>query len=509
MLLKNRTTHHFKFRIKPSKQLLQYLNNYHNSTEVNELSIIIDTFSIEWNISPIITIQLNGIKEILRIMKRSRCHIKDVVVTSHNKLRFKRRGLVMNGECKSIQINKQNNRYFVRLEINLEDCTKYNNILPNNIKILAIDLGVKNLASYAIINNHITEETGIIDSKREGADAITDLKQMIADLRYNINKSQRTHINKKLLQPQAERIKTAIHNIQQNNYFTGIPNGLWLIYAATIRDARNALIKLHVAGRKQERYEGILFNGLLTHYNNFTTNLLNKLVTIIVNLAIKKHINVVVMEDLSSYCDEARSLLSTLWSHRKIADSIQHSLTTNGITAAFVDPHHTSQIDPMTGEFAYRSKQNCSNLIVDRDGEILTLDADQAAAQNIGLRYLNQHTGLHHLKALIINDLLLPVSTTYTIIDAQLQNAIAAATGHLFGKLIKCDNDMYKLIGISSDEYFALYAQGTSTFVDLFKHKGLYVHKNLHKQLQEDIARKAGVFDSDCAYLAKKSFKKH
>lgn len=469
---------------------------------------------------------------------------------------FTRHNHEFNGECNSICIHRSGNDYFVQLALSFEPkvapapydvLDKLEKLLryqkssiatddspPPAMKVLAIDLGIRSLASYSIVERDNNGRVRI-DSSGDISDrpdpfikrTLGEFRNMIRNLRIAVNNLEEPVLEtKKKLQPLADELKKKLGEFNCAYQFRGEPTGQWLEYAGILRDLRRVLIKLHTAGwgPREGKQKTLMFSRLLDAYSNFKDNLLNKLSFMITRFARESGVHVVVLEDLENFrmsgaSSSQQNNLLALWSHRMIAESVERSLMMYGIGLDVVDQRHTSQLDPLIGSFAYRGKRDRSKLWVARPGEgVIALECDQAASSNIGIRYLLRHANMVWCKAVPVGDgVMVMTNSEANEPGIRMQGATLKLTGSKFGKFVPSDGG-YELVGVPKRDYHKLLKGGDKHgLVELYRNSPslvedngwysvaaddmVFVDKATHYKNQDEIGRLAGVYDDDQTFM--------
>lgn len=429
-------------------------------------------------------------------------------------------------------------------------------IQQQTMTIMAVNLGVTKLASFAVmdrtdgvIKKVLSGEVDTVVSHAETTalqliDKINtirrELRQSITDQREILSKCDgESKKVKAALQVTANIMKNEFNKLQRLFAFRGLPNNVWIRYVVLIRELRKALVSLSNAGgvfyknrrttvskeiadklreddlalaaqntrlreaglpeqQIKEPTQEVLFPTLLRQYNNFKDNLLKKLAYAIAMKAKHFGVSVVILDNLeylsqsSSREPELNELLS-LWSHRTLVTKITQALMIHGIACETVDSAYVSQRSPVTREFGYRQQTNRKKLWVRHNNEIVSIDADLAAAENLGYRYLSQYADLCTCRVVPVGDKLLPVMSGRKKIGTRVQNGLQVMVNSRFAVLVP-SGSAFVFEAVTEKAYEKMLASVADKQVattTMFLHDGVFVDRKTHYELVNEIARRA------------------
>jgi IS605 OrfB family transposase len=151
-----------------------------------------------------------------------------------------------------------------------------------------------------------------------------------------------------------------------------------------------------------ERRDG--FEKVFRYYAHLKRDCVKKIAQRVVYLARKHLASAVLLEDLEFFRmsvahDRFKNALLHVWSAASIRQWMEHFAQQYGLRVFLIDPRHSSQLDPLTGEFGYRDEDDKSRLHVLRGDTLFTLDADQAAAANLARRFHSRYADVPVLRA--------------------------------------------------------------------------------------------------------------
>ncbi len=334
---------------------------------------------------------------------------------------------------KEITLYRKNGNYYVGLSLNLQvdgdnkNCRTVKDYyffkrasLPNGARIMAIDLGITNPASYVHVSTkkkgHEVIGSGIIGVDKEfnflHPKYVAKLKKFKASLSEAFAAITELHPIKKVLHSQEEwsklrypisqmieKLSKEMRQLRRGdlnvrNHGTSHEQMQFiLVYKNFVDLLKKWTYFGSKPAAKKERRKG--FEKHIRRLENLKKDFRKKLACEIVREARRKGSDLIVIEDLEHFTpdstkDSNLNELLMLWGSGQIGKWIEHFADQYNIGVLKVDPRMTSQIDPLTGKIGYRSKYDKRKFFVKRGNKIEVIHADLAAAENIAKRVTNR-----------------------------------------------------------------------------------------------------------------------
>lgn len=156
---------------------------------------------------------------------------------------------------------------------------------------------------------------------------------------------------------------------------------------------------------KGRTYQDRDFETYHNYQRNLRRDLCRKIADEIVQIAERHQARVVVFERLfgfrpSQTRERAGNRLLANWARAQIVEAAKLALEVRSIAFGEVDPRHTSQRDPLTGDWGYRDPDYKTIVYVRRGDEVRTKHADKyVAVLNLQRKFWNRGTDLVYVKA--------------------------------------------------------------------------------------------------------------
>lgn len=164
-----------------------------------------------------------------------------------------------------------------------------------------------------------------------------------------------------------------------------------------------SLLKRWSSLGKKPSAKGVKTNAFASYYQRLTRmkkDFRKKFACEIVREARLRRVDVLVIEDLKHFVPDAERNAGQneklmLWGKGEIKDWLKHFAEQYGIIVETINPRLTSQTDPQELTLGFRKYKD---FYVIRDGEIVKMDADAAASENIAARIHSRGTNEPFLK---------------------------------------------------------------------------------------------------------------
>lgn len=268
----------------------------------------------------------------------------------------------------------------------------------------------------------------------------------------------------------------------------------WMFLIHSMIRLKKSLSYSHSEPLKKGEPATFVFKNLQNYFNNFSKNVLKTVASKLRDYCTTHNVSLCVVEDLekfrtSSLNSKDKNRLLSIWSHRNVVQRFEEVLTEVGITIISNDARHSSQLDPVTMDWAYRDEQDKSKLWVKRDGEIDYINADISSTQVQAKRFFSRYADIVYMKTLLKKDdngalRKLVVSDTSTRIQSYLLRII-----HSKYAILEQD----KLVPINQEEYNQIAGLKTSGVEEIYRHGESWVNLITHKALQKEIGASANV----------------
>lgn len=200
--------------------------------------------------------------------------------------------------------------------------------------------------------------------------------------------------------------------------------------------------------------------------------------------------HIVVMEDLSEFKfslrnDAETNDLLSFWPHRSFVQRIRDNLNTVPAVLVLVDPRFTSQVDPLTLEFAYRKgpQQYC-----EVNGKIEVRNAQESGARMIGVNFLTRHSTLYRLRA-FESENKKGEKCWVPSLGLRTGGALKQLVGKKKGVFVQC-SDGFKLISCTDKEFNEITEKKSRKSVDLYRHADYWLDRKSHEKLLESYEKR-------------------
>jgi hypothetical protein len=299
------------------------------------------------------------------------------------------------------------------------------------------------------------------------------------------------YIHEKIL-PEFSVIRNGRH-FQFNKQFCSEAYS-WMFLIHSMIRLKKSLSYSHSEPLKKGEPATFVFKNLQNYFNNFSKNVLKTVAAKLRDYCTTHNVSLCVVEDLekfrtSSLNSKDKNRLLSIWSHRNVVQRFEEVLTEVGITIVSNDARHSSQLDPVTMDWAYRDEQDKSKLWVKRDGEIFHINADISSTQVQAKRFFSRYADIVYMKTLLKKDdngslRKLVVSDNSTRIQSYLLRTINSKYAIL---------EQDKLVPINQQEYNQIVGLKTSGVEEIYRHGESWVNLITHKTLQKEIGARTNV----------------
>lgn len=168
----------------------------------------------------------------------------------------------------------------------------------------------------------------------------------------------------------------------------------WL---SIIKEMGSATRRLSYFGSGNNR-DAIKTDVLNDYHTGCKDNYLKQLAAAIVGVAVRENCGIIALEDLGmsaaqlSLNRSSENFLFSLWSPKRIFDTIVNAASWYGVEVITVSEAMTSQVCYDTRRIGYRHGRDL--YYVDASGNVVTRHADENAAANVALRAISRHADL-------------------------------------------------------------------------------------------------------------------
>jgi len=171
-------------------------------------------------------------------------------------------------------------------------------------------------------------------------------------------------------------------------------------------------------------------------YNNIKEDYAKKIGSYIVQLAVAKNCDIIVLEELKSNLgsvdrkSKRDNEMSLMWNCGRIKTHVENMAKDYGMFIDEVPEYGTSQVYHKTGNYGYRDEDNREIFWYEDNKDVAYIHADENAAINIAKRFLSQHTDNSSFSVILKGD-------AYYLNIASNSKRMRAAALKTFGDLNK------------------------------------------------------------------------